>query len=216
VNGVVVFGRQPLPGNVKTRLAQAIGADAAARVYAVLLEHALRCASQASANVVLSLASPPSPDWNPPVPVTVEVQSDGDLGSRMASAFQLRFEQGWRRVVLVGSDCAQLSPRHLLRALEGLERSELVLGPASDGGYWLVGQRPPGVDVFSGVPWSTPETLTRTRARIAELAVACSELETLDDVDTVEDLERLGIDGTVGTVLLRRLVSARGTPPTKS
>lgn len=215
MNGVVVFGRQPVAGGVKTRLAEAIGAEAAARVYTVLLEHTLRSACQTSALVVLSLARPPSRDWSPPAAVAVEVQGDGDLGSRMAEAFSRRFRDGWRRVVLVGSDCAQLSARHLTRALEELERAELVIGPAADGGYWLVGQRPPGVDLFSGVPWSTPQTLERTRARVSELGVGCVELETLADVDTVEDLDRLLSQGaSVDARLVRRLLAARRGPLT--
>jgi len=215
VSGIVVFGREPVAGGTKTRLAEAIGRQAAARVYALLLEHTLRCAGEASTNVVLSLAAHPSPGWNPPVPVTVDVQGEGDLGARMAQAFRRRFEDGWRRVVLVGSDCAELSSRHLHRAMQELKTARLVIGPASDGGYWLIGQRPPGLDLFSGVPWSSSRTLVRTCSRIAELDADCVELETLADVDTVDDLERLmthsaGID----PALSRRLAEARDLPPT--
>ncbi len=188
MRSVVIFGRQPVAGSVKTRLARGVGPGRAAAVYAALLRHALEVAQQGEAEVVLSLAATPAPGWKPPSPTAVEVQAPGDLGCRMAEAFARRFVAGARVVVLIGSDCPGLRPRHLVEAFSALETAGVVLGPATDGGYWLVGQRTPGIDLFSGVPWSHPETLAATRRRLHALGAAWSELEKLADIDTEEDL----------------------------
>lgn len=186
---VVVFGREPVPGRVKTRLARSIGAERAAAVYTTLLERTLAEAVATGARVVLSLAGPLEGVWTPPGGLAVEVQGPGDLGCRMWEAFRRRFAEGVERVLLVGSDCPGLTRRHLLDALEALTRAPVVLGPARDGGYWAVGQRAPGTECFSGVPWSSPRTLEVTRERLRSLGVGWLETVTLADVDTAADLE---------------------------
>lgn len=192
---LVVFGREPVPGRVKTRLAREIGVERAAVVYAALLERTLAAAVATGVPVVLSLAEARRGTWAPPSGLRVEVQSHGDLGRRMLEAFSRRFAEGVDRVLLIGSDCPGVSRFRLLEALEVLSRAPVVVGPAVDGGYWAIGQRAPGVDCFSGVPWSSPETLRATRRRLRRLGVPWEEIETLADVDTVEDLERLDGEG---------------------
>ena len=209
MTGVVVFGRQPVPGRVKTRLAADVGEEAAARVYAALLDYTIDTAVAATENVVLSLAEAPAPGWPVPGAVRVEVQGRGNLGRRMHEAFVRRFREGWGRVVLIGSDCACLRPEHLLRAAEALERRPVVLGPAEDGGFWLVGQRPPAADIFTGVRWSEPQTMESTRRRLRFLNLGWSELATLPDVDTKEDLKQvLGGPREVDSKLRRWLEAA--------
>ncbi len=187
---IVVFGRQPVPGKVKTRLASAIGADAAAEIYVALLNHTLAVAAATGEEVVLSLAGEIRDGWRPPFGVNVELQGEGGLGDRIAESFTRRFAEGCRRVVIIGSDCAELSPERLSRALDLLVEHRVVLGPATDGGYWAVGQRSPGVEMFESVPWSTPQTLDRTRRLLQSLGVGWHELDTLSDLDTVADLHR--------------------------
>jgi len=192
---IVVFGREPVPGRTKTRLARAIGAERAAAVSRALLERALTEAAATGVPVVLSLAAPLTGVWSPPGGVAVEVQCDGDLGRRMGDAFSRRFAAGAERVLLVGSDCPGTDAGRLGAALRLLDTHPVVLGPARDGGYWAIGQRAPGVDCFTGVPWSSPETLRATRERLRGLGVPWAETVTLADVDTVEDLERLQREG---------------------
>jgi len=194
----VVFGRQPVPGRVKTRLGVSIGAEAAARVYAVLLEHALdvvlRAASAAGVAVVLSLAEPAEDGWRPVAgeaglaDLRIEVQPEGDLGTRLADCFERRFAEGVDQVVVVGSDCPGLGGWHLLEAGAALRSMPVVLGPAMDGGYWMIGQRRPGLDLFTSIPWSSPQTLEATRNRLTVLGAGWSELEALRDIDEVESL----------------------------
>lgn len=183
-----MFGREPVPGRVKTRLARTLGDAPAAAVYASLLAHTLAVAGTVPGEVTLFVAEPPGDGWAPPLPVSLEVQAEGDLGHRMGEAFRRRFAAGADAVVLVGSDCPGLRLRHLEAAFAALTTTPAVLGPAGDGGYWLVGQRPPAVDMFTGVPWSAPDTLAATRTRLRRLGVAWRELETLADVDTEDDV----------------------------
>jgi rSAM/selenodomain-associated transferase 1 len=190
---------------VKSRLAADVGQDLAAAVYRELLRHTLRVAASIDADVVLSLAAPPAQGWRPEGAVAVEVQVAGDLGLRLADAFGRRFAEGYRRVVVVGSDCPELAPHHLEGALAGLDRHPVVLGPACDGGYWLVGVRAPGAELFSDMPWSTPQLLEATRGRLRALGMDWLELECLRDVDSEADLRRALHGETLGGELLRRL-----------
>lgn len=187
---IVVFGRQPVPGNVKTRLASDIGDVAAASVYGRLLAHTLEVVTATGEEVVLSLADDPEQGWTPPRGVRIEIQSNGRLGQRMLEAFGRRFAEGHSRVVIVGSDCARLTSKNLRTAMNLLAKHRVVLGPASDGGYWAVGQRRPGVDMFTSIPWSSADTLDCTRARLRGMGILWTEMEELPDLDTVADLCR--------------------------
>jgi rSAM/selenodomain-associated transferase 1 len=188
---IVVFGRPPEPGVVKTRLAAAVGAVAAARVYGVLLEHTVRQALATGLPTTLALAEPlPAPGgWRSPAGVELTVQATGDLGRRMADAFRVQFATGSDVVVLVGSDIPLLTATTLREASAACARTPVVLGPTMDGGYYLVAQAAPGVDMFTGVPWSTSWTMDSTRARLAALAAPFQELSALRDLDTSRDLE---------------------------
>ena len=205
---VVVFGREPIPGEVKSRLAGGMGANAAAQVYGAILEHTLEVGRDRGARVVLSLAELPSGFWSLDQDVVVEVQRGDDLGERMADAFTRRFAEGERRVVIVGSDCPWLRGTHIAKASAKLGGADVLLGPATDGGYWLVAQRPPGLAIFSDIPWSSPETLGDTRKRIRALGGTWLELEELVDIDTVDDLELVLSDPRTPETLRLRLLDA--------
>jgi rSAM/selenodomain-associated transferase 1 len=202
---VVVFGREPVAGEVKTRLAAGIGGPEAARVYAVILEHSLEGAVDSGARVVLSLAAAPSGEWARRIVCSIEVQGTGDLGDRMKDAFERRFSEGEERVIIIGSDCPMITPEHLQAAADALAERDVVLGPAVDGGYWLVGQRRPGVDLFSDIPWSSHDTLETTRRRLAAIGAGWAEIEELRDIDTNEDLVAALDDPSLPEDLCRRL-----------
>ena len=115
-------------------------------------------------------------------------QSAGDLGRRMCAAFDSAFQTGSRRVVLIGTDCPELDDRLVQAALDRLGENDLVLGPASDGGYYLIGLRSPAPSLFDGIPWGTGEVLLAT-LRVAEAAgLSVTLLPRLPDVDCPEDL----------------------------
>ncbi len=195
---VVVFGRLPSPGRVKTRLAESLGDEAAAAVYRVLLEHTLEEAAASGLPVELAVAEPVG-DEDPlvlPAGVRVALQSSGDLGTRMAARFAAHFAAAEDVVVLVGSDIPALTRELLREAAERCSAVPVVLAPAHDGGYALLAQRAPGVAMFDGVPWSSRHTLAATRARLTALEVAWHELPPLADVDTAADLARAVADPT--------------------
>jgi rSAM/selenodomain-associated transferase 1 len=212
---VVVYGREPIAGRVKTRLADAVGEQKAADVYGELLDHTLHQASESGLQAILSLSSTPSEDWAQSIRLPWETQCEGDLGERLAATFELRFSEGRSHVVVIGSDCPGITANHIRSAIDALKEYPIVLGPAEDGGYWLVGQRSPGVDLFSGIPWSTPCALEETRKRLRGMAVAWTELDPLADVDTLADLERAlvssDVDANVRTRLGRFAEPGKGT-----
>ncbi len=205
---IVVFGREPVPGLVKTRLADTVGAEAASRIYRELLMWTLEAARATEVPVMLSLAAVPSHTWQPPDEFRVEIQPEGDLGNRMLRTLERRFHEGFEKVLIVGSDCPGLETRHLQDGIGALDDVRVVLGPARDGGYWLIGQRIPQTDCFSEIPWSSDRTLAATRERLESLELKWAELDELDDVDTEADLERVLHQSWLGANLKHRLQKA--------
>jgi len=205
MTAIVVFGRQPIVGEVKTRLAADIGPVRAARAYEALLGHSLHCAIATGARVNLSLAGDPTGCWVPPVAVAIEVQSPGDLGDRMEEAFARAFARGAKRVVVVGSDCPELTTEGLARATEQLADAPLVIGPAMDGGYWLIGQSQPCPGLLRGIPWSTDRTFAETLDRAVDLGLEVATGECLCDLDTAADLATLTARRRAPVTLLNEL-----------
>ncbi|MDZ7772486.1 MAG: TIGR04282 family arsenosugar biosynthesis glycosyltransferase [Balneolaceae bacterium] len=188
---LMVFAKRPEAGRVKTRLAEEVGEKKAVEIYRRLLARTREVClevpvrRQAWFDGDLGEESP----WGPPH-FECRVQPEGDLGARMSHAFRMAEEEGPRQALLIGSDCADLRADHLRRAFEALERHDLVLGPASDGGYWLVGARAWHPELFRGIPWSTSDVLARTLQKAESLGLRTRRLEELGDVDTAENWQR--------------------------
>lgn len=187
-DALIVFGRQPVAGRVKTRLAKEIGEEEACSVYRELLQKTLEAA--AGVDAIRYLCLPPGDRIDPGQAFSLREQSGSDLGERMDHAFCDAFSAGHQRVVLVGSDCPYLTAKLLEQALLKLKEYETVFGPATDGGYYLLGQRTPARDLFSGIPWSTERVWELTQARLAKNNWSCSILETLEDIDDRASLKR--------------------------
>ncbi len=208
---IIVFGREPIRGEVKRRLAAEIGEDATLAIYRALLEHALREALASGMPVALALAEPRRSDWEPPPGIDLTQQRSGGLGERMEGAFDERFGAGFEAALLFGTDIPGCDRGFLGRAAVALGDRPVVLGPARDGGYYLVGQRRPGVAMFDDVPWSSPDTLAATRRRLERLGVHHRELGLLDDIDTLADLRRSRVAGTIPAELRRVVETACST-----
>ena len=189
---VLVFVRAPEPGRVKTRLAASIGAEAALRVYVRLAEHAVREARALEDAVVRVHFTPPEAGGRVRAwlgeGITYFPQAEGELGERMRRAFEEAFAAGFGRVAIIGSDLPDLSTDLLRRALALLEEHEAVLGPARDGGYYLLALRRPFPAIFEEIPWSTDRVLALTVQRLRAAGVEAALLEVLSDVDEVGDL----------------------------
>lgn len=189
---LVVFVKQPTPGRVKTRLVPALGAEAAAALYRVLVEHVLRATSPARGEYERLVffdprhAAEAMRRWL--VGVQLRHQSGEGLGARLADAFERAFRRGADRVAVVGSDTPSLGRADVTSAFAALDAADVVLGPAEDGGYYLVALRAPQPALFEGIAWSTSGVLAQTLERAAAAGLRVARLATRRDVDTLEDL----------------------------
>ncbi len=193
---IAVFAREPKIGEVKTRLAARIGADAALRLYRALLRRVVETVEQAAlAEFHLWAASDPGHEEFLALckAQDIRLQQGEDLGLRMhnAAAAELA-EDGVEFVLIVGSDCPALTPDYLERALDALSTGvDVVLGPSSDGGYVLIGLRRTRGELFSGMDWGGPDVLRRTLEKARELGLRHQLLEPSWDVDDADDLPLL-------------------------
>jgi len=193
---IVVFAKAPEPGKVKTRLIPALGEAGAAALHRRLVIHSLRAAQEADLGPVELWCAPDTrhaffAECERDFGVSLHSQCEGDLGARMRRAIETILERA-KRAILVGSDIPALSAQYLRdaeRALSGAR--DVVIGPAEDGGYVLIGLERSDPELFRDIPWGEPEVLAETRGRIAALRWRCFELPALWDVDRPEDLERL-------------------------
>lgn len=186
---LLVFARVPVLGQVKSRLAAEIGAPAALAAYRELLDVTRAAAMGAGVPGTAWLAGPEAAvaAWEWPE-LAVRAQPPGDLGQRMAAAFAAAFAAGAGRVVVIGTDCPGLRAGHLTRAFALLTDHDVVLGPAADGGYYLLGLRQPQPVLFQHKAWSTASVLADTLADARRLGLRVARLPTLRDVDTAADL----------------------------
>jgi len=184
---VGVFAKPPLPGLVKTRLMAEIGAAKATRVYRYCLDHALDAARNSGLDylVYLSQESAEAP-FNEE---RYRLQKGGDLGARMINALRDMLDEGSRAAIIIGSDCLDLGAAQLQRAAQALSSHELVLVPAADGGFALVGCREANPGLFRGVSWSSRQVLEQTLANARRLQYRVSLLDGVRDIDTLQDLE---------------------------
>lgn len=194
----MIFAKAPTPGRVKTRLIPALGADGAAQLQRQLIERTLQTAAAARLGPLELYCAPDAAD---PFFVAcaarhgliLRVQGAGDLGARMARAFEHALALG-SPALLIGCDCPALTPAYLREAAAALAAdNDAVLGPAEDGGYVLIGlRRGPPTQLFDGVAWGTQYVLDQTRARLARDQWRWREAAPLWDLDRPEDLQRLG------------------------
>lgn len=187
MSAVGIFAKPPLPGLVKTRLGADIGAEKAATVYRYCLEHTLGVAQDSNLDYRIFLSEPDVDDYFQDEVYTL--QRGADLGTRMYNALQNLLRDSEYGAILIGSDCIDLSPRHLLDAAQALNSHELVLLPAIDGGYALIGCSQPRPELFSDIDWSTERVLEQTTDRARALDFRVCLLETVRDIDTLADVE---------------------------
>lgn len=203
---LILMGKAPLPGKVKTRMCPPLSHRQAAAFCAATLEDAAEeTASLPGVRRILSFAPPASKGYFFSAPFSgfsLRVQRGDDLGERMAHAAGEAFACGAGRVVIIGSDCPALSAARIRSAFMELSQgADAVFGPATDGGFYLVGLSAPTRSLFRGIVWSAPTVLSAILSRCRKEGMTYALLPAESDVDTAEDLEAL-----------RRRLRARSRP----
>ena len=188
---MIIFVKNLVAGEVKTRLAASIGDMNALQVYKSLLAHTRNVASEVAADrqVWYSSKIDRRDAWESSR-FEKKLQTGSDLGERMGNAFSQGFDKGYRRIVIIGSDCAELTAGHVEEAFRQLQSYDAVIGPSEDGGYYLLGLTQFQPEIFSDVEWSTSSVLDRTIERLEQNHIGCQLLETLNDIDNVEDFKK--------------------------
>jgi rSAM/selenodomain-associated transferase 1 len=187
-NLIITFTRNPELGKVKTRLAKTIGEASALAIYIKLLEHTesvLRNIDSDKA-VYYSVKIRENDLWDSNI-YQKHQQFGDDLGIRMQNAFKAGFDAGYSKIVIVGSDLHDLQPKHITQAFDALDTNDVTIGPAEDGGYYLLGMKTLYKDVFENKNWGTETVFEDTIKNLQNESVFL--LEQLNDVDTYEDIE---------------------------
>ena len=194
-NNLVIFAKSPIPGHAKTRLGARIGDQASAGVYArILYQYLLNLAAnqnRLSFSVTLSLASPEDvPFFASAFPeFEVRAQCEGNLGDRMMDSFNTVYRNTTEKVVLTGSDIPGMNFHIIQHAFSALEHHDVVLGPAADGGYYLIAMNAPGYPLFSNISWSTATVLDETLQLIDQHKLSVKLLPEKSDLDTIKDYQ---------------------------
>jgi len=186
-NLIIVFTRNPELGKCKTRLATSIGNKNALEVYKRLVAHTSKTIQQVKVDAVVFYTEKiqKNDTWNDDF-FQKQIQIEGHLGEKMQAAFEWGFAKGYEKICIIGSDLLDLKSSNLTKAFQQLEKSDLVFGPAEDGGYYLMGMKKVHPAAFFKKAWSTNTVLQQTLKDLQNKSVAF--LSEKNDIDTLEDL----------------------------
>jgi len=188
---LLIFIKNPELGKVKTRLAKSIGDSEALHVYKKLLNSTVSVAEKTDAHRQIWYSSYiNNEDGIKPELFGKYLQMGSDLGERMKGAFRQAFDDGADRVVIIGSDCPDLSEAIVENAFERLDKNDLVIGPSEDGGYYLLGMNQYYESLFRDIEWSTESVLESTIQKAKMNNLNIFQLPVLNDIDNIEDLKR--------------------------
>lgn len=187
-NLLLIFTKNPVAGKVKTRLAKDLGDDKALEIYKFLLEHSAAFTSSVNAekHVYYSDSITDQDIWDNKI-YKKKLQSGAHLGKRMENAFKNGFEENHEKIIVIGSDMYDIQAGDIEEAFRQLENHDYVIGPASDGGYYLFGMKSLNLKVFKNKDWGTSSVLKDTLKDLQKEDVKL--LETRNDVDLLEDIE---------------------------
>jgi hypothetical protein len=192
-NILIVFVKYPEAGKVKTRIARHFGPQRAAEMYSRMAKSVIENVSRQDTYGTVIYFDPPERekevmDWIGTGDVPYEPQSGGTIGDRMSDAFERVFLSGAEKAVLIGTDVPDINGGTVTAAFNLLQETDVVIGPASDGGYYLLGLKNPEPSLFSCIEWGTPVVFEQTLDRIKKNDLRYKQLDTLKDVDTVDDV----------------------------
>ncbi|WP_304036078.1 TIGR04282 family arsenosugar biosynthesis glycosyltransferase [Mesonia mobilis] len=191
-NLLIIFTKNPELGKCKTRLAKSIGDTAALEVYKKLLQHTAKVTQDLSADkVVFNNTEPIDQDDFSSTHFSKKNQRGDDLGEKMSNAFQGGFQNNYEKVVIIGSDLYDLQTRDIDEAFLQLTHNDYVIGPAKDGGYYLLGMKKFTPEVFQEINWSTATVLKETLHILKNKKVAL--LTQKNDIDTIDDIKNIEV-----------------------
>ncbi|MGH7889035.1 MAG: TIGR04282 family arsenosugar biosynthesis glycosyltransferase [Thermodesulfobacteriota bacterium] len=189
---LLIFVKYPEPGKVKTRLAEDIGKEKAAEIYSWMAETVIRNASKSKDYKTTIFFDPPEREIDVENWLNGSVrllpQEGKSLGERMSNAFREVFSHGAGKTIIIGTDCVEISDEIISQAFDVLDLVDVVLGPAEDGGYYLLGLKKPAPKIFDDIDWSTELVLNQTLRKIEEQGLRFVLLKKLRDIDTVNEL----------------------------
>lgn len=186
---LIIFVKNPLPGKTKTRLAASIGNEQALKVYKELVKHTLLISKDVSADKFIFFS-----DYIEHLPFTNKntyqyyIQNGNTLGDRIHNAFEVIFSLSYKKAVIIGTDCPGLNSEIINTAFTILAKTDVSIGPAVDGGYYLLGMRQLNSSVFKNIAWSSSSVCVDTIARCKESKLAYQLLSPLHDVDEEKDM----------------------------
>lgn len=187
---LIIFVKNLVPGMVKTRLAEDVGMFLALDVYQELVNNTAKVAKKVDVDKIVFYSEYVEvEDAFDAENIEYHIQEGKDLGERMKNAFQVGFDKGYSRIIIIGSDCYDLKKKHLEEAFDQLEIHDIVVGPAKDGGYYLLGLNGPCPSLFEGKTYSHDKVFQELMTEAEELELEVHLLEKLNDIDTLEDLQ---------------------------
>ena len=186
---LLIFAKNPEAGKVKTRLAATIGTKAALDVYKQLVEHTISVTNCLPVDKMVFYSDFVFGEdaWNTEHYLK-QVQNGKDLGERMNNAFDSAFKNGYDRIVIIGTDCPELNAEIIMNAFACLDKYDVVIGPAEDGGYYLLGLKQLCSEIFENIHWSTSTVFDETTRKCAALQLTYGLLPLLKDNDVENDL----------------------------
>lgn len=187
---LIIFAKNPIKGKVKTRIASFIGEDKALEIYKKLLNIAYNNTKSINIDKYLFMTDYPDKELFDNSYFQL-VQNGKDLGEKMRNAFDYVFRLGYSKVCIIGTDCPNLSYHIIKDAYNQLDKADIIIGPAKDGGYYLMGMKFLHEFLFCNVEWGTEKVQNQTFNNISSAGLSYSLLEELVDVDTFEDLNKL-------------------------
>lgn len=190
-SALIVFVKNPILGKVKTRLAKDVGDEQALAIYERLLEHTESVVRNTAVDKYVFYSDKVDElDIWPADIYNKTLQVGSELGQRMLNAFDELFDDSYKKVVIIGSDCAEITPEIIEAAYVCLDKTDMVIGPANDGGYYLLGMNKTHQELFEGVEWGASTVLATTMDIARTKGLSCSTLQQLSDVDELVDVPK--------------------------
>jgi uncharacterized protein len=196
--GIIIMAKVPEPGKVKTRLEPFLTPEMCAELASCFLRDTIEKAQTLQTKIIVAFSPAERRDFfNGFEGLNLVAQTGTDLGQRMFNAFRFAFQSGLDKVVMIGTDSPTLPPEFIENAFGLLEEFDAVLGPTTDGGFYLIGLSKLDKRIFEGVEWSSAKTFEQTRRNLETCGFGLSELPVWYDVDEPPDLENLRTDANL-------------------